>query len=149
MVTNRAHYPGSGDGVRWSVPGHAGHPATIPGHGYAWHHQQIEAGQEWEQETPSHIDSAQIILLLVSSSFLASDQLYENELMRAMERQAAGAARVVPIILRYVDLEQTPFKKLLALPRNGKPIDSWRNTDEIWTSITREIRQLCEQLRNR
>ena len=114
-----------------------------------WHSQQIEAGQEWEQETASHIDSAQIILLLVSSSFLASDQLYENELMRAMERQAAGAARVVPIILRYVDLEQTPFKKLLALPRNGKPIDSWRNTDEIWTSITREIRQLCEQLRNR
>ena len=113
-----------------------------------WHSQQIEAGQEWEQETASHIDSAQIILLLVSSSFLASDQLYENELMRAMERQAAGAARVVPIILRYVDLEQTPFKKLLALPRNGKPIDSWRNTDEIWTSITREIRQLCEQLHN-
>ena len=113
-----------------------------------WHSQQIEPGQEWEQETASHIDSAQIILLLVSSSFLASDQLYDHELLRAMERQASGDARVVPIILRSVDLDRTPFKKLLALPRNGRPIDTWRNADEIWSSITREIRQLCEQLRN-
>src|SRR5207302_8746352 len=76
-----------------------------------WHSQQIEPGQEWEQETASHIDSAQIILLLVSSSFLASDQLYDHELLRAMERQASGDARVVPIILRSVDLDRTPFKK--------------------------------------
>src|SRR5205085_8476344 len=74
-----------------------------------WHSQQIEPGQEWEQETASHIDSAQIILLLVSSSFLASDQLYDHELLRAMERQASGDARVVPIILRSVDLDRTPF----------------------------------------
>ncbi len=112
-----------------------------------WHSQLIELGREWEQETASHIDSAQIILLLVSPSFLASDQLYENEMMLAMERQVSGDARVVPIILRSVDLGQTPFKRLLALPRNGRPIDTWRNADEIWSSIAQEIRQLCEQLR--
>jgi TIR domain/Phosphorylase superfamily len=112
-----------------------------------WHSQQIELGQEWEQETANHIASAQIILLFVSPSFLASDQLYENEMMRAMERQASGDARVVPIVLRSVDLVKTPFKKLQALPRNGRPIDTWRNADEIWSSIALEIRQLCVQLR--
>ncbi|HEY6540699.1 MAG TPA: TIR domain-containing protein [Ktedonobacteraceae bacterium] len=111
-----------------------------------WHSQQIEPGQEWEHETANHIDSAQIILLLISPSFLASDQLYENEMMRAMERQALGAARIIPIILRSVDLGRTPFKKLLALPRNGKPVDTWRNADEIWSSIAQEIRYVCEQL---
>jgi nucleoside phosphorylase len=113
-----------------------------------WNSQQLELGKEWEQETASHIDSAQIILLLVSPSFLASDQLYEKEMMRAMERQASGNARVVPIILRPVDLGQTPFKRLLALPRNGKPVDTWRNADEIWSSIAQEIRHVCEQLHN-
>ena len=112
-----------------------------------WHSQQVELGQEWEQETANHIDSAQIILLLVSPSFLASDQLYENEMMRAMKRQDSGDARVVPIILRSVDLGKTPFKKLQALPRNDKPIDTWRNADEIWTSVAQEIRQICEQIR--
>ena len=111
-----------------------------------WHSQQIEPGQEWEHETANYIDSAQIILLLISPSFLASDQLYENEMMRAMERQALGAARVIPIILRSVDLGRTPFKRLLALPRNGKPIDTWSNADEIWTIIVQEIRHVCEQL---
>ncbi len=114
-----------------------------------WQSQQIEPGQEWEQETAKHIDSAQIILLLVSPSFLASDQLYENEMMRAMERQASGAARVIPIIIRSVDLGQTAFNKLQALPRNGKPVDTWRNADEVWSSIAQEIRQVCEHLRER
>jgi hypothetical protein len=113
----------------------------------SWHGQQIEPGQEWEQETANHIDSARLILLLVSSSFLASDQLYENEMMRAMERQASGDARVIPIILRSVDLGQTPFSKLQPLPRNGKPVDTWRNADEIWSNIVQEIRQVCEKLR--
>ena len=112
-----------------------------------WHSQQVELGQEWEQETANHIDSAQIILLLVSPSFLASDQLYENEMMRTMERQVSGDVRVVPIVLRSVDLGKTPFKKLQALPRNNKPIDTWRNADEIWSSIAQEIRLVCEQIR--
>ena len=97
-----------------------------------WHSQQIELGQEWEQEIASHINSAQIILLLISPSFLASDQLYENEMLLAMERQVSGATCVIPIILRYVDPGKTPFQKLVTLPRNGKPVDTWHNVDEIW-----------------
>lgn len=112
-----------------------------------WHSKQVELGQEWEQETANHIDSAQIILLLVSPSFLASDQLYENEMMRAMKRQNSGDALVVPIVLRSTDLGKIPFTKLQALPRNNRPVDTWRNADEIWSSIAQEIRQICEQIR--
>jgi TIR domain len=111
-----------------------------------WHSQQAAPGSEWEQETANRIRSAQIILLLISPSFLASDQLYYNEMMYAMERHEAGAARVVPIIVRSVELSETPFSKLVALPRNRKPIDIWRNTDEVWASIVVEIRQLCKQV---
>lgn len=112
-----------------------------------WHSQQISPGQERDQATASRIDSAQIILLLISTSFLNSDDLYENELSRAMKRHESGNARVIPIIVRSVDLEKTSFSKLQSLPRDGKPVDRAANADETWAKIAKEIRELCDSLR--
>ena len=50
-----------------------------------------------------HIETSQIILLLVSAEFLNSDYCYDVELKRAIARHDAGDARVVPIILRPCD----------------------------------------------
>lgn len=66
----------------------------------AWHDRQITAGKEWEQEIRHYLDSAQIILLLVSADFMASDYCYEIEMDVAIKRHEAGTARVIPIILR-------------------------------------------------
>ena len=94
------------------------------------------------------IDRSQIILLLISPSFLASDYLYEQEMQHAMERHQSGAARVVPIIIRSANISNTPFKDLLALPRNLQPVDTWHNRDAIWAKIAQEIRDVCNNLRN-
>jgi nucleoside phosphorylase len=118
-----------------------------------WHSQQTKVGegQGREQEIANHIDSAQIILLLMSPSFLASDQLYENEMMRAINRQLSGdAVRVIPITVRHIapgDPDKTPFQKIQGLPRSGKPIESWRSADEAWALIAQEIRGVCKDLR--
>jgi nucleoside phosphorylase len=118
-----------------------------------WHSQQTKLGeaQGREQEIANHIDSAQIILLLMSPSFIASDQLYENEMMRAINRQQSGnAVRVIPITVRHIapgDPDKTPFQKIQGLPRNGKPIESWRSADEAWATIAQEIRGVCKDLR--
>ena len=82
-----------------------------------WHDRKIGAGREWEGEIHEHLNTARIILLLISSDFLASDYCYDVEIKRAMERHEAEEARVIPIILRPVDWEEGPFGKLLALPR--------------------------------
>src|SRR5437879_3753438 len=49
----------------------------------AWHDCEISAGTEWANEINIHLEAAQIILLLVSSSFLASKYCYSSEMMRA------------------------------------------------------------------
>ena len=54
-----------------------------------WHDRNINAGDEWEREIDKHLDSAQIILLLVSPDFMASDYSYSKEMMRAMQRHDA------------------------------------------------------------
>src|SRR5262249_33791208 len=85
----------------------------------AWHDRRITAGDEWRSQIDAHLESADIILLLVSASFLASDYCYDIEMKRALEHCNAGAARVIPIILRPVDWHGGPYAKLQALPRDA------------------------------
>src|SRR5437660_37618 len=95
-----------------------------------WHDRQIGAGTEWKDSIDKNLEAAQIILLLVSADFLASDYCYDKEMKRALEKNEAGEARVIPIILRPVDWTRAPSVKLLALPTGGKPVTSWANRDE-------------------
>src|SRR5262245_14882000 len=68
-----------------------------------WYDRQIDAGDEWKDEIEANLNSADIILLLVSVDFIASEFCWGKELTRALERHNAGEARVIPVILRPVD----------------------------------------------
>src|SRR5689334_18549291 len=74
-----------------------------------WHDRQIIAGKEWESEIDQHLDSADIILLLVSADFLASDYCWGREMKRALERHDRGEARVIPVAIRFVSWQGAPF----------------------------------------
>jgi hypothetical protein len=77
-----------------------------------WHDRDIEAGSEWEPELQRQIDTADIILLLISADFMASDYCYGTELQRAIERHNCKEARVIPVILRPCDwnMPEIPFQ---------------------------------------
>lgn len=111
-----------------------------------WHRQKIAPGQEWTHEISRHLDSAQIILLLISPYFLTSNYCYNIEMKRALERHQAGNARVIPIILRPTDWRGEPFGKLQVLPRNGKPLSKWPNRDLVFFDIVTGIQQAVEEL---
>jgi TIR domain len=107
-----------------------------------WHDRNIKAGEEWDKEVDRHLESADIILLLISANFLASDYCYGIELQRALERHDRNEARVIPIIFRSVDWQNSLFGKLSALPTDGKPITSWSDQDEAFTNVIRELRRV-------
>jgi hypothetical protein len=111
-----------------------------------WHDRRITAGTEWAGAIDAHLQCAQIILLLVSADFLASDYCNDVELQHAMARHEAGEARVIPIILRAVDWQRAPFGKLQALPQDGRPITSWPNQDEAFLDVARGIRTVAEEI---
>jgi hypothetical protein len=114
-----------------------------------WHDRRIGAGQEWAGAIDEHLNGADVILLLVSADFLASDYCYDLEMTRALERHDARDACVIPVILRSVDWRGAPFAKLQALPRDGKPVTSWLDRDEAFTDVARGIRRAVEDLRPR
>jgi hypothetical protein len=105
-----------------------------------WHNYKIVAGSEREKSVNSHLESASLILLLISPDFMASDYCYGVEMQRALDRHQAGLARVIPILLHPVDWQDAPFASLQVLPRNGKAIVRWDNRDEAFLAIVQEIR---------
>lgn len=109
-----------------------------------WHFRNIEAGAEWEHEIDRNIETAKIILLLISPDFMFSEYCYCVEMDRAMARHKSGESRAIPVILRPVDWKGAPFGKLQALPRNGKAVTSWANCDEAFLDISIGIRRVCE-----
>jgi len=111
----------------------------------AWHDREIGAGQEWAKEIDVHLNDADVILLLVSPDFMASDYCYDIEVKRALERHDAGEARVIPVILRPVDWHEAPFGKLKPLPTDGKPISRWSDRDEAFYDVVRGIRESIEE----
>lgn len=112
-----------------------------------WHDRRISAGMGWTGIIDDHLNGADIILLLVSADFVASNYCYDKEMRRAMERHEAGEARVIPVILRPCDWEGAPFGKLQGLPRDMKPVTSWINRDEAFKDVVRGIREVAEELR--
>ena len=122
------------------------HLSTLRRQGYIneWYDRQILAGTDWAQEIDAHLNSASLVLLLISPSFIASDYCYSIEMQRALERHHAKQVQIIPIILRPTDLSNTPFAALQFLPTSGKAITTWRNRDEALLDVARGIRKVIE-----
>lgn len=111
-----------------------------------WHDREITAGTEWSGQIDEHLNGAGVILLLVSSDFLASDYCYDVEMKRALERHEAGEARVIPVILRACEWKDGPLGNLLALPTDGRAVTSWSNQDEAFADVARGIKESVNEL---
>ncbi len=113
-----------------------------------WHDREIDAGAEWEPEIIRHLETADIILLLVSAAFMNSDYCYGKELRRAIRRHERKEARVIPIILSPVDWQIPPLDKLQALPTDGKPVTGagWHSVDDALLNVVKGIRASIRNL---
>ena len=124
--------------------------ALLKRQGYivGWHDRRIGAGEEWKGQLDKNLEEAQIILLLISPSFLASDYCYDIETKRALDRHDKGEATVIPVLLRPVDWEGAPFARLQGLPIDLRPVTTWTNKDEAFKNIAQGIRRAIEGMRN-
>jgi len=111
-----------------------------------WHDRKIEVGNEWKQEIDENLELADIVLLLVSADFMASDYCYETEMTKALERHEQSQARVIPIIVRDVNWAPAPFAKLQALPANGLAVTKWQDRDSAWRHISEEIEKVARNI---
>ncbi len=112
----------------------------------SWHDRRITAGTAFADAIDIQIEIAEVILLLVSPDFIASDYCMEKEMVRALQRHEANEARVIPIILRPCDWHSLPFGSLLTAPTDGRPVTMWPNQDEAFLNVVRAIKKALNEL---
>ena len=112
----------------------------------SWHDGNIVPGTEWQPQVMQHLKTAHIILLLISSDFMASDFCYSIEMETAIARHRANEVRVIPIILRPTDWKGATFANLQILPEEGRPITSWANLDDAFKNVIDGIRIAIDDL---
>ena len=82
-----------------------------------WTDLEINPGDEWDKKISQNLDSAEIVLLLISIDFINSEYCFNVELQQAIARHKDKQTRVIPVILRPCMWKHTPFAKFQALPR--------------------------------
>lgn len=116
----------------------------------AWDDREIESGGDWQQEIDARLNEADVILLLISADFIASEYCHSIELKRALERQADPSDRavVIPVILSSCDWETQNFARLQALPHSSKGIEDWPSPAKYYTAVAKGLRKRLGKLRD-
>jgi AAA-like domain/TIR domain len=116
-----------------------------------WDDRRFKAGDQFNEVILKQLKVADIILLLISHDFLASDYCYEQEMPIALRRQTQGEAIVVPIILRDCVWQDLPFSNLYAIPSDGKtdgkPIADFPNPDQAYRQIGEAVKKAIRELK--
>lgn len=109
-----------------------------------WHDTKIEVGSEFDPEIQKNLEASEVILLLISAHFMASNYCYSKEMARAIERHKADEALVIPVILKPCDWHSSPFGGIKAAPEDGKAVSLWADTDEAYADVAKKVRSAIE-----
>jgi hypothetical protein len=112
---------------------------------HPWNDADILPGDDWNDTIRRELAEADIIILLVSSDFLATPYIQSVEIKSAMERHGKGDARVIPVILRSCDWQDMPFGILNGLPFKGQPVTKWSDLDDAWLAVVQGIKKIIEE----
>ncbi len=111
-----------------------------------WYDREIRAGGDIDEEISEQLETCNVYILLISPDFLNSDYCMDTEMTRAMERHEEGTARVIPIIVEDCYWKTSPFQKLKALPKDGKPISNWTNENTAFLNIVEEVARVVDDM---
>jgi hypothetical protein len=112
----------------------------------SWHDRRMTAGSQLNWEIDKELNAADIILLLLSPDFLASDYCYKIEKARALERHSEGSARLISIVLRPCEWMHTDLAAYVVTPKDGRPISQWPDRDSAFLDVTTSIRLAIEEI---
>lgn len=115
-----------------------------------WHDGMLRPGEHLDPAVQAALAASDVVILLVSAGFIASDYCYEQEMLRAFARQREGTARVIPIILKPCQWKGVPIGKgetlsaFIALPKDGKAVINWPDTDTAFDNAVGSIRDMIK-----
>ena len=110
-----------------------------------WNDRRITPGQDWSNQISDNLETSDIVLILVSADFIASDYCYSIEMQRAYELHTQERLTLIPVVLRFCDWHSAPFGSIQGLPKDARPVDSFSKHDEAYLQVAMVLRELAEQ----
>ncbi|MBF0155231.1 MAG: toll/interleukin-1 receptor domain-containing protein, partial [Magnetococcales bacterium] len=111
-----------------------------------WMDRQIRIGEEWRPQIEQALRECRLGILLISADFLASDFIQDEEVPQLLEQHRTGRTRLVPIIIRHCPWTKDQIARYQALPKDGKPVKSYADSDQAWTEVTLNIAEILAEL---
>ena len=108
----------------------------------SWDDRKILPGEKWNEEIVNNLNTANLVIFLVSADFIASEYIHDIEIKAAKERSKNGEATIVPIIIRSCDFENSSLNDFQALPKNAQPVASFDDRDEAWMNVVNELKRI-------
>lgn len=109
-----------------------------------WSDRVIAPGADWERDIERELATADIVILLVTPDFVASMYCFEKELSEALRRHDEDGVRILPVLVKPVDLQRLPFSRFQGLPLDLRPISTWADADDAWLEVARGVRGAVE-----
>ncbi len=113
-----------------------------------WSDHMISAGQDWNKKIQEELNQANIILFFVSADLLSSKYVQKYEMPLAIAKNKMGKAKLISIIVRACDWQNSSLRQFQSLPQGGKPINGWENRDEAWLEVVEGLRQVVNAENN-
>ncbi|MGE0434011.1 MAG: TIR domain-containing protein [Planctomycetota bacterium] len=110
-----------------------------------WHDRKIEPGHDWTNEIERELASADLVVLLLSPSYLASEWCH-REAMHALARHGRSA-QLVPVVISHCAWQREAFAHVQAMPKDGRPIVSFRSHDEGWNQVVDGLHRVLARMR--
>jgi len=113
-----------------------------------WHEQLPLIGAEWEPQIKDALYKADIVIVLVSAYSLSSTYFMKHEMAKVFKRRKAGECEIIPVILDNCLWKRTPFKDIQALPKDGKPVNTFAQKDEAFREVVQVVEEKVEAIRD-
>jgi hypothetical protein len=115
-----------------------------------WDEEHLLAGTERQAEIDRQLSEADLIILLVTPNFFASDEIYEKQLKKALERDERREAVVIPILMESCLWQSSVLGKLPTVqPRNRRPLDVQENEEAALAGVVEQIEKICQKFYKR
>lgn len=115
-------------------------------------HSELRVWHAVEGDIPDNCEPVfsytDIVILLVSSDFMASAALHDQIVLPAMKLSDQDKICVIPAIARPARWEKSVFHGLQSVPRNTQPIVTWGNYDEACYVVAQEIYTVIERVKS-
>lgn len=112
-----------------------------------WDDTKIKAGQNWKNEIEKALDNAKVAILLISTDFLASEFIQNNELPTLLKNAKENGCEILPLIVGHCRFTKDKLSVFQSINNPSKPLNdcSKPECEKFLVDLTNRIEEILNK----